>query len=261
MLTASTIGMIALIAAVFGSFLNVVISRGPRAWGLVDQPGAPRGLAWPPSQCEACGTRLRPRDLVPVISFISLGGKCARCGDGIGVRHLIVEGLAVLAAAVALWRFGPTPEAVAAAVLLFFLIALAAIDAETGFLPDALTFPLIGLGLATAGLGPGLTAALIGGLVGGGGLWLLSHGYGVVRGRQGLGGGDIKLVCAAGVWLGPFALPMVLLLASLGGLAVAFIQIARGERERDLGTELRFGPFLAAATAAVLLLGGLPSPL
>jgi len=245
-----------LIGALLGSFLNVVISRGPRAWGLIEANDKPAGLALPPSQCEVCGKRLGPLELIPIVSYIAQRGACRSCGTPIGLRHLIVELFGALALVTAVSLHGVTIEAALLATAWLFLIALALIDAETGFLPDALTLPLLAIGVlaAAAGFGPPLFQSLLGAAMGGGSLWLIATGYKRWRGRDGLGGGDVKLLGAAGAWLGPFALPYVVLIASLGGLLFVGIQMVRGKTQSSLSAELRFGPFLGGAIALALVL-------
>jgi len=240
-----------------GSFLNVLMSRGPRKWGLVDAGDAPRGLAFPPSRCESCGRGLRWFELVPVVSFIALRGRCGRCGSAIGLRHLLVECLGGLIGVTAVLAFGAGWPAAGAAVLLLLLLTLAVIDAETGFLPDALTLPLILLGFAfaTAPGGTGLLSAAAGAAIGGGGMWLLAALYERLRGAEGLGGGDVKLVAAGGAWCGAAALPFILLAASLSGLLFAGLAMLGGRSEKSLQAEIRFGPFLAAGIGAVYFAG------
>jgi leader peptidase (prepilin peptidase)/N-methyltransferase len=245
------LALAALIGSLLGSFLNVAISRLPRAWGFVEAGALPSGIAFPPSSCEACGRRLRPLELVPVLSYLTLRGRCGGCGASIGARHLIVEitGLALGSAAA---LAAPSPLGLLATALLFgFLIVLAGIDAETGYLPDRLTLPLLllGAGFSFAPFGPSPLQSLLGAVIGGGGLWLLAASYHRLRGREGLGGGDVKLVAAGGAWCGAVGLPFLLLAASATGLLFALAQMASGHKERALSAELRFGPFLCAAIA------------
>ncbi|GGY52669.1 prepilin peptidase [Parvularcula lutaonensis] len=246
-----------LLGTILGSFLNVVISRGPRKWGLVESADRPAGLAFPASQCENCHRKLSAHELVPVASYIALRGTCRACGAAIGLRHLLVEiaGGAILALAV--WRHGVSADAAAMAVLLFLLLALAVIDAETGYLPDALTWPLLALGLAASFLpgGTGPLQAALGAAIGGGGLWLLATLYKRFRHRDGLGGGDVKLLAAGGAWCGAYALPVILLVASLSGLLAAVAGMVLGQKERAMTAELRFGPYLAGAIALVYAIG------
>ncbi|MEO1040995.1 MAG: A24 family peptidase [Pseudomonadota bacterium] len=147
------------------------------------------------------------------------------------------------------------PRTLFAIVWCFGLLVLAVIDAETGFLPDALTLPLalIGGAAAVAGYGPGITEALLGGVLGGGSFFLLAQGYRKLRGEEGLGGGDVKLMAAAGIWCGPWVLPFLVLFASLTGLLFAGGAYLMGHHQGGLQQEIRFGPFLAGAAAAVYL--------
>ncbi|NRA31318.1 MAG: prepilin peptidase [Parvularculaceae bacterium] len=245
-----------LLGALLGSFLNVVISRGPRAWGLVETNGKPSGLALPPSQCEACGHRLGPLDLIPVLSFIALRGRCRYCSAPIGARHVIVEllGAAIVATAVAI--HGISMAAALLALVWLILLALSVIDWETGFLPDALTLPLLGGGIVASAMGYAqpLFFSLAGAAIGGGSLWLIGFLYKRFRGREGMGGGDVKLLGAAGAWLGPLALPYIALIASFGGLLYVGLMTWQSGMQTTLSTELRFGPFLAGATAIAMIL-------
>ncbi|MEM7740884.1 MAG: A24 family peptidase, partial [Pseudomonadota bacterium] len=126
---------------------------------------------------------------------------------------------------------------------------------ETGYLPDALTWPLalIGLLAAWTGTGPDRMDAVIGGVLGGGSFFLLARGYRLLRGQEGLGGGDVKLMAAAGIWCGPWALPFLVLMASLSGLLFAGAMFLTGRAEASLQHNIRFGPFLAAAAATTYL--------
>ncbi|MEM9809969.1 MAG: A24 family peptidase [Pseudomonadota bacterium] len=246
-----------LIGTLAGSFANVVISRGSRRWGFVKSEELPSGFAFPPSQCEACGRALLPFELVPVLSFFVLKGRCRTCGARIGLRHIIVE---LLGGAAALVIVSLAPHGLDigfSAGLAFFLLILAGIDAETSYLPDRLTLPLLALGLLYANVGGPLSLpeSALGALIGGGSLWLLAFLYRRLRGAEGLGGGDVKLMAAAGAWCGPYSLPFILLAASLGGIAYALPSLIRNNRQDALATEVRFGPFLAAAIFAVFILG------
>ncbi|MEO1657651.1 MAG: prepilin peptidase [Pseudomonadota bacterium] len=245
-----------IVGILLGSFTNVLVSRGPRAWGLTIGGGKPTGLAYPESQCESCGHKIRAHDLIPVLSWLILRGRCRDCGAAIGWRHLAVEVLGGLIVLACMLRFGLGPHLGFAAFWLFGLLALAFIDAETGYLPDAITFPLMAGGVVAAGLGygPPLVEALIGGAVGGGTFYIIAKGYRVLRGQEGLGGGDVKLIAAAGLWSGVWALPFLILVASVGGLLAAATAMLAGKGEMRLQQEIRFGPFLTAAAAGVYLL-------
>lgn len=231
-----------LLAAPFiGSFLGVLIRRLPL--------GAPVALAR--SACEGCGAVLRPVELVPLASYAALRGRCARCGRAIGRFHPAVELAAVLVAAWAAWA---DPDAVwANCVLGWALLALAWIDWDHMRLPDALTLPLIPLGLAAAWWEDADLAAdhAIAAVAGYALFRGVAWGYRRLRGRDGLGQGDAKLLAVAGAWVGLAALPNVLLIGALTGLLLAALQ----GRRALAGAPVPFGPALALALWVVRLHG------
>src|SRR5438874_155325 len=191
-----------LLAPIIGSFLGVVVRRLP----------ADRGIAWSRSQCEACGTVLRVRDLAPVVSWVAARGRCRHCGHKLGWFYPGIELAALLVALVALAVDG-TPRAWLDCLLGWWLLALCWIDLRHWLLPDLLTLPLIVLGLFDAALfaPDDLFDRALGAALG----YLAFRGVAVVyralRGREGLGGGDAKLLGAAGAWVGLTALPQVIL--------------------------------------------------
>ncbi len=244
-------GLAPLLAApAVGSWLGVLIRRLPR--------GAPVALAR--SRCEACGTALRPLDLVPLLSWLSLRGGCRYCHAPIARFHVFIELAATGVAAWAVATAGDDPlQAWLGSGLGWTLLALAWIDLDCLILPDALTLPLLLGGLAAtwltdpASLGDAAIGAALGWLV----FAAVAAGYRVLRGREGLGGGDAKLLAAGGAWLGWQALPEVMLLAALAALAVAGAwQLLHGGARR--GAKLAFGPWLALAIWLVWLYGDGP---
>ncbi len=250
----------AMLGAVLGSFLNVVIHRGPTMWNLIDAPD--RGnLVSPRSACPACGAKISIAHLIPLLSYAMLGGKCAACGARISLRYPLVELMGAAAGVVALLLFGLTAQAGLALIFFLFLIALGAIDLETGYLPDALTLPLIGLGLAAnafAQFTP-IAGALLGAVIGYGAFRLIDMAFTRLRGVEGLGQGDAKLLAALGAWLGWAALAPVVFLAALLGLAGAGAAALGGAKlERE--TPVAFGPALAAAGALAMIARGLRLP-
>ncbi len=236
-----------LLAAPFvGSLLGVLIARLPR--------DAPVALAR--SRCDHCGAPIAPRDLVPLLSYVVLRGCCRRCRAVIPAFHWRIELAALLIPAAALVAGIGGAGLWVVCVAGWLLLALAWIDAETMLLPDALTLPLFLTGLgATWWLRP--EALLYHALAAGLAFLLLNEVgrlYRRVRGREGLGAGDPKLLGAIGAWVGLVNLPAVLLGSAVAGLAWALLMRVRGEAI-GMNTALPFGPFLAVAGFLVLIAG------
>ncbi len=257
----------AVVGLCVGSFLNVVIHRLPRMMerGWAEQcaelrgeppPVAPRyNLIVPRSACPACGHAITAAENIPVVSWLALRGKCRGCGAPISARYPVVELLGGAFAAAAIWRFGPSAQGMAACILLWSLVALAFIDADTQFLPDDITLPLLWGGLAANlfGLFAPLSAAVIGAIAGYVFLWSVYWLFKLVRGKEGMGYGDFKLLAALGAWLGWQMLPVIVLVSSAVGAIVGIgLIVARG---RDHTVPLPFGPYLAAAGAIALFFG------
>lgn len=257
----------ALLGLLVGSFLNVVIHRLPKMMlretdNFVAQergealPHAGRyDLMLPRSACPHCQTRLPAHHNVPVLSWLLLRGRCGECRAPIGLRYPAVELLAAALFALAAWRFGAGLTGLAIMGCCAFLIALAFIDAETMLLPDALTLPLLWLGLLV-NLGHRivpLPEAVLGAAGGYVLLWLIFWGFKLVTGKEGLGYGDFKLMAALGAWLGWQALPLVLLSASALGAVVGIALVASGRHDRNQA--IPFGPYLAIAGMLALLYG------
>ena len=235
-MTALDVGLaLAAIGACVGSFVGTLGRRVPEDW---------RGALAGRSACPACGTRLTARDLVPLLSWLALRGRCRHCDGRIAGYYPLVE----LASAGIGLASGITGMPLAAPLGWCFL-ALALIDLRTGLLPDALTLPLTASGLA---LNPTIDA-LIGAGLGFLALWSIAALYHRLRHREGLGLGDAKLMAAAGAWLGWQGLPWVLLLGSLGTLIAARL----AQRDLTATTAVALGPGLAAATWCVYLAANL----
>jgi leader peptidase (prepilin peptidase)/N-methyltransferase len=221
-----------------GSFLGVLILRLPEG-----QP-----VAISRSSCSACGAVLGPMDLVPLFSFALLRGHCRHCNRAIGWFYPAVE---LSALAVAAWAAitSQTPQQIWPSCLLgWTLLALAWIDVRSFILPDVLTLLLLlaGLGVVTLTAPDNLFSHALGAAAGYLVLYAVNAVYRMLRGRDGLGLGDAKLLAAAGAWMGVGALPWVVLLAALAGLAFAAVAAAAGRTMRA-NTALPFGAFLAAA--------------
>jgi len=239
-----------------GSFLNVVISRGPVLWGLAHSAHTERlGFVSPRSQCASCHTPLKSWHLIPVFSWLALRGRCAYCRERISIRYPLVElaigviGIALVA--MNLWYL----EFLFVFIAACLIVALGVIDLETGYLPDMLTLPLIAIGLIGNwlwGFVP-FSDALIGAIVGYGVFWLIRFVYLKMRGIEGLGLGDAKMLAGLGAVTGWMSLPLIVLTASLAGLVAIGIMRLRGE-QIGAQTAIRFGPFLAIGGLCILLL-------
>lgn len=227
---------------VAGSFLATLVIRWPAGRGLGGR-----------SACDGCGRSLTSRDLVPVFSAILFRGKCRTCGAQIDWRHTAIETGAAIVGLVAM-VVQPGLEGVASAFFGWQLLALAALDAEHYWLPDWLTgvLALTGLVFGLAGIGVDLPSRLIGGVAGFGSLFAIAWIYRKVRGRDGMGGGDPKLLGAIGCWLGWQSLPYVLVGASVIGLCVVLAFAARG-RDVAATTRLPLGSLMAVAAFSIWL--------
>ena len=258
-----------LVGLCVGSFLNVVIHRLPkmldRGWRaqcaeLSGQPppeGPRYNLVTPRSQCPACGHRIAAYENIPVASYLFLRGRCSACHAPISRRYPIVELLTGALTVAAVIRFGPTPAAYASWVLLWSLVALTFIDFDTQLLPDNITLPLLWTGLLAnvAGLLPGVTLrdAVIGAIAGYLALWTIYWLFKLIRGKEGMGYGDFKLLAALGAWLGWQMLPLIVLLSSVVGAVIGLGLVAFKGRDHQI--PLAFGPYLAIAGAIALFFG------
>ncbi len=259
--------MAGLLGLCVGSFLNVVIHRLPKMmeqeWhaqcaelrGEPASTAANLSLAKPRSRCPDCGHQITSMENIPVLSYLLLKGKCAGCGTSISARYPIIEVFTAVLSAYAAWHFGPTLQTVGALLLIWFLIALAAIDFDTQLLPDAITLPLLWLGLVFNLMDTyvDLPAAVVGAMAGYLALWTVFWLFKLATGKEGMGYGDFKLLAALGAWLGWQMLPTIILLSSVVGAVVGITLIVVARRGRNV--PIPFGPYLAAAGGIALFWG------
>jgi len=218
---------------------------------------AGKPVTWDRSACDHCGHRLRAADLVPIASWLAARGRCRHCGARLALLYPAIElgalGVAIWAATVSegwlLW---------ASCALGWCLLALAVIDLRDGLLPDGLTLPLVPLGLAVAYLEDPSTLVprAIGAVAGYAVFAFVRIFYRRLRGRDGLGLGDVKLLAAAGAWVSWDGLPSVVLIAAIAGLGAVLIGAVAGRRIA-VDQRLAFGPSLCLATWLVWLYGPL----
>lgn len=227
--------------AIVGSFIATLCVRWPRE----EQATAGR------SRCDSCHRRLGTLELVPILSWIAFRGRCRTCGAEIPKLHLWVELVAAALTALAL-VLQPNVQGATLAVFWLLLLAPTVLDARHYWLPDPLTLAIALAGLVLGGIASGLPLAdrLIGGAAGFASLWLVATLYRRTRAREGLGAGDSKLLGAIGLWTGWQALPPILLIAALGGLAAAAAQ-GRSRLDRmPFGSLLAAGAFVWSAALA-----------
>ena len=223
-----------LAGAILGSFLATLILRWPQGRSVM------RGR----SACDGCRRTLGARDLIPLVSAMMQRGRCRSCGAAIDPLHGRVEAGCAVIGALALGAM-PNLGGIGWAVFGWLLLTLAVLDWRHFWLPDALTLPLAFLGF-TIGLWAtdvALVDRAIGAAAGYGALLAIALGYRAVRGRDGLGLGDAKLLGALGAWMGWQALPFILLIASVTGLLVMLVT----GRAKEAGARVPLGTFLALA--------------
>jgi leader peptidase (prepilin peptidase)/N-methyltransferase len=283
---------LALLGLAIGSFLNVVIHRLPlmleRGWwgdvahqlsdaesyrrvfgagapeplqqsatGLHEAVGAlsPLGLARPASRCPSCGHRIRARENIPIVSWLWLRGRCSACRARVSIRYPLVELLSAALFAAIGWRFGGQAQTLLWCGFAAALVTLSWIDWDTTVLPDAITLPLMWVGLLVATLGWTIapTTALVGAVAGYLSLWLVYWFFKLATGKEGMGHGDFKLLAALGAWLGWQALLPIVLGASVIGATVGIAMKLSGALRE--GRYVPFGPFLAGAGLVVMFVG------
>ncbi|PHS23621.1 MAG: prepilin peptidase [Robiginitomaculum sp.] len=235
-------GWLSLFLVLTGPFLGSFISASAQTW-----PDRSNMAMSSRSQCAACGRRLDLIDLIPLISFLWLRGKCRTCKTPIASQHILAELASTLVALSAVMIFDGWLM-LASALFGYVLLFIALVDYRTRLIPDGASFSLILSGpvILYALHGPaGLKTALFGAVFGYGIFWLVAFAYKQLRGREGLGMGDAKLLAGGGAWMGPFALPWIILLASSS--ALVFLLIGSKSKTLHRETELPFGPALALA--------------
>ena len=266
-------GLIGLLGLCVGSFLNVVIYRMPlmmeQMWrqecqlllhpdqdtaGMAVAPAPAMTLSRPASSCPACGHRIRWYENIPVLSWISLRGRCRACHQPIGWRYPAVELITALLSMMVFWKFGASWQLLSALGFTWVLIALTGIDFDKQLLPDRLTLPLAGAGLLVSVLGIGLVSpdmAIWGYIAGFLCLWVVYVLFKLLTGKEGMGYGDFKLLAAMGAWLGPGKLLLIILLSSLVGSVIGLILMRLQGQSRAFA----FGPYLAIAGWIALIFG------
>ena len=250
-----------------GSFLNVVIYRWPRllhaSWTaqcqvLLDQALTPSKAwtFWQPrrSCCPHCHQLIPAWHNLPLISYLYLRGRCARCQGAISWRYPAVELLCLVLSLGAVYRFGLSPLLSGALVFLWVMLCIFFIDLEHQIIPDGCSLSLLWLGLLlnTQHQWTSLPDAVYAASIAYVSLWLFIHGYAKLTGKIGMGNGDFKLFAALGAWFGCSSLLGILMGASLLGAVIGLAYLKRTQQGRD--TPIPFGPFLCVAGVVKLFL-------
>ncbi|HUF05175.1 MAG TPA: prepilin peptidase [Aridibacter sp.] len=260
-----------LFGSVVGSFLNVVIHRVPREESIV----------FPNSACPKCGKPIKGYDNIPILSWLILGGKCRNCKEPISPRYPAVELLTGLLWVACFWQFGFNAYLPVAVVFVTVMLALIFIDAEHMILPNVITYPLLIAALLVRIVFPltvgalyftdlfsfpltelagqpvwlvSLSGAVLGGLFGGGSLWLVGEIWKRLRGVDAMGMGDVKMMFGVGALLGLKLTFLAIFIGAFTG-AVAGIGYIAYQKEKDLQAQIPFGIFLGAGSIIAILFG------
>lgn len=234
-----------LFGAVIGSFLNVCIYRIPLKKSIVS----------PPSSCPSCGELIKSYDNVPIFGYIFLGGKCRNCKTSISIRYPLIEALCGLLALSLYYKFSFSADFFIFALFTASLVVITFIDLDKRIIPDVISLPGIVIGLCLSYFITQITVvdSLIGIISGGGSLFLFALGYHLLTGKEGMGGGDIKLLAMIGAFTGWKGILFTIFASSLIGsvIGVALMAIMK----KDKRYAIPFGPFLSLGTLMYVFFG------
>ncbi len=260
-----------LFGAAVGSFLNVVIHRVPLEESIV----------FPNSACPNCKNSIKPYDNIPILSWLILKGNCRHCKNPISPRYPTVEFFTALLFMLLFWQIGFNAFLPVSLIFTASVVALIFIDAEHMILPNVITYPLLVFALLVRLTFPlfldasyfsdltifplnqmadypiwlvSLAGAVLGGLVGGGSLWLVGEIWKRLRGVDAMGLGDVKMLFAVGALLGWRLTLLTIFLGALTGAIVGIFMISR-QKEKDFQAQIPFGIFLGTGAIISLLFG------
>ena len=231
---------------VLGSFLNVCIYRVPLK----------KSIVYPPSNCPRCNAKIRFYDNIPVISYVLLRGKCRQCKEPISIRYPVVEGITGLLSLALFYKFGVSPQYFLFLAFSASLVVITFIDLQHKIIPDVISLPGILVGLCFSILGfTGVQwhESLLGMLAGGGCLFLVGLLFEWITGKEGMGGGDVKLLAMIGAWMGWRGLPYIVLISSLTGALVGGLSLIAARK--GMRTKIPFGPFLSIGALVQFFFG------
>lgn len=234
-----------ILGSLVGSFLNVCISRLPKEESII----------WPGSHCPYCKKPIRFYDNIPLVSYVLLMGKCRNCKKPISIQYPLIEGITALSSLFLFMKFGPSLSYLFYFAFVAALIVITVIDLYHQIIPDVISLPGIGVGLIASLILPQITFlnSLFGVLLGGGSLFLVATCYEWLFKREGMGGGDVKLLAMIGAFLGWKAVILTILLSSLiGSITGILVMVVKG---KDFKYAIPFGPFLSLGAAISLFYG------
>lgn len=233
------------LGAVVGSFLNVIIHRLPEE----------KSIVFPASHCPKCNHAIRFYDNIPLASYLFLKGRCRDCGESISGRYPLVELITAVMSLLIYWKYGPSLQYLFVFVFICSLIVITFIDLDHQIIPDVISLPGIPFFFLAAVFVMDLRFldAFLGFMIGGGVLFGIAFFYELFTRREGMGGGDIKLLAMIGAFLGWQSLLFVLLVSSFAGALVGVaIMIIKG---RDMKYAVPFGPFLSLGAVIHIFFG------
>ena len=228
-----------------GSFLNVCIYRLP----------ASKSISHPRSSCTNCNELIPFYDNIPVVSYLLLRGRCRFCSEPISLRYPIIELLTGLFALITFFKYGISLEALIYFVYIAALLVITFIDIDHQIIPDVISLPGIPIFfIASFGL-PQITYldSLIGILAGGGSLFLVAWTYSMITKKEGMGGGDIKLLAMIGAVIGWQGVLFTIFVASAVGTISGMLVMLKSRKGMKL--KIPFGPFLAIGGIAYIFFG------
>lgn len=230
---------------VVGSFLNVCICRMPKDQSVVT----------PPSHCPHCSYQIRWYDNIPLVSYLLLRGKCRGCGAHISLQYPLVELLNGILTLLLFLRFGPTLAFAALFIFCSALVVITFIDIEHQIIPDEISLSGIVLGFVLSFFlqGHSWLNSLLGILLGGGSLLLVAYAYQWLTGKEGMGGGDIKLLAMMGAFLGWKSIPFIIFASSMVGSVVGISMMLFQKKDSKLA--IPFGPYLAFGAVLYIFYG------
>jgi leader peptidase (prepilin peptidase)/N-methyltransferase len=233
------------LGAAVGSFLNVCICRLPQHESVVS----------PPSRCPNCGHRIPFYDNIPIVSYLLLGGKCRSCRTRISPQYPLVELANGILTLFLFTKFGPSVTFLVMFLFCSALVVITVIDLQHQIIPDVISLPGIVVGFASSFLLPWLTwqNSLIGIIAGGGSLLIVATGYELLTKKEGMGGGDIKLLAMMGAFLGWRAVPFIIFAGSLLGSVIGITLMLAQKKDSKLA--IPFGPFLAFGAILYIFFG------